>query len=97
MPIESSKEAPFFLMFGQDPVLPLNTLLIPTIWYMGDSEGILTLETLRNLYETVATNLKIARSKRDPSNQDLSTPLKEGDMMMIKNHTVGLFDPKWLL
>ena len=45
---------------------------------MGDSEGILSLETLRNLYETVATNLKIARSKRDPSNQDLPTPLKEG-------------------
>ena len=67
MPSESSKEAPFFLMFGRDLMLPLNTLLIPTIWYMGDSEGILSLETLKNLYETVATNLKIARNKR-PTN-----------------------------
>ena len=53
LPSESLKEAPFFLMFGRDLVLPLNTLLIPTIQYMGDSEGILSLETLKNLYETV--------------------------------------------
>ena len=96
MPSESSKEAPFFLMFGQDPILPLNTLLIPTIRYMGDSEGILSLETLKNLYEMVATNLKIARSKRDPNNQDLPTPLKTGDTVMIKNHTTGPFDPKYI-
>ena len=50
MPSESSKEALFFLMFGRDPVLPLNTLLVPTLWYMGDSEGFLSLETLKNLY-----------------------------------------------
>ena len=27
IPNEHSKESPFFLMFGSDPVLPLNTLL----------------------------------------------------------------------
>ena len=96
MPNESLKEAPFFLMFGRDPVLPLNTLLIPTIQYMGDSEGLLSLETLKNLYETEATNLKIARNKRDPKMQDLPTPLKEGDTVMIKNHTIGPFDPKYI-
>ena len=83
-------------MFGRDPLLPLNTLLIPTIWYMGNSEGILSLETLKNLYETVATNLKIARNKRDPKTQDLPTLLKEGDNVMIKNHITGPFDPKYI-
>ena len=63
---------------------------------MGDSEGLLSLETLKNLYKTVATNLKIARSKRDPKNQDLPTSLKEGDTVMIKNHSAGPFDPKYI-
>ena len=31
IPNEHSKESPFFLMFGRDPVLPLNTLLEPKI------------------------------------------------------------------
>ena len=31
MPNKHSKESPFFLMFGRDPVLPLNTLLEPKI------------------------------------------------------------------
>ena len=28
---EHSKESPFFIMFGKDPVLPLNTLLGPKL------------------------------------------------------------------
>ena len=35
IPNEHSKESSFFLMFGRDPVLPLNTLLEPKIRYRG--------------------------------------------------------------
>ena len=60
IPNEHSKESPFFLMFGRDPVLPLNTLLEPKIRYMGNDINIISLETMKNLYEIVATNLKLA-------------------------------------
>ena len=59
MPNEHSKESPFFLMFGRDPVLPLNTLLEPKIRYMGNDINMISLETMKNLYEIVATNLKL--------------------------------------
>ena len=44
IPNEHSKESPFFLMFGRDPVLPLNTLLGPKMGYLGNDINILSLE-----------------------------------------------------
>ena len=62
-------------MFGRDPVLPLNTLLEPKIRYMGNDINILSLEAMKNLYAIAATNLKLAREKRDPQEQPLPTKL----------------------
>ena len=47
---EHSKESPFFLMFGRDPVLPLNTLLEPKVRYMGNDINIISLEAMKNFY-----------------------------------------------
>ena len=60
IPNEHSKESPFFLMFGRDPFLFLNTLLEPKVRYMGNDINIIFLETMKNLYEITATNLKLA-------------------------------------
>ena len=60
MPNEHSKESPFFLMFGRDPVFPLNTLLEPKIRYMGYDINVLSLEAMKNMFEIAATNLKLA-------------------------------------
>ena len=48
VPNEHSKESPFFLMFGIDPVLPLNTLLGPKMKYLGNDINILSLEAMKN-------------------------------------------------
>ena len=60
IPNEHSKESPFFLMFGRDPVLPLNTLLEPKVRYLGNDINVLSLDVMKNMFEIAATNLKLA-------------------------------------
>ena len=76
IPNEHSKESLFFLMFGRDPVLPLNTLLEPKVRYMGNDINILSLEAMKKLYEIAATNLKLVQERGDP--QEQSMPTKHG-------------------
>ena len=44
LPNEHSRESPLFLMYGRDPLLPLNKLLQPKIKYLGNDENILSLD-----------------------------------------------------
>ena len=60
IPNEHSKESPFFLMFGRDPILTLNTLLSPKMRYLGNDINVLSLEAMKNMFEIAATNLKMA-------------------------------------
>ena len=60
LPNEHSRESPFFLMYRWDPLLPLNELLQPKVRYLGNDESILSLEALKNIYQLVVTNLKLA-------------------------------------
>ena len=96
MPNEHAKESPFFLMFGRDPVLPLNTLLGPEARYLGMDLNVLSLEALKNMFEIAATNLRMAREKGDPKNKHLPTKLQPGFTILIQNHTKGPFDPKYI-
>ena len=96
IPSEHSKESPFFLMFGRDPVLPLNTLLGPKMRYLGNDINILSLEAMKNMFEIAATNLKLAHEKNDSGNNHLPSKLEPGDMVLVQNHIRGPFDPKYI-
>ena len=96
IPNEHSKESPFFLMFGRDPVLPLNTLLEPKIRYLGNDINVLSLDAMKNMFEIAATNLKLAQERGDPQDQPLSNKLQPGDTVLVQNHVKGPFDPKFI-
>ena len=81
-------------MYGRDPLLPLNKLLQPKVRYLGNDENILSLEALKNIYQLVVTNLKLAHEKRQP-NVHWNPKLKEGDLVLGKDHTAKAFQPRF--
>ena len=81
-------------MFGRDPVLPLNTLLGPKMRYLGNDMNILLLETMKNMFEIAATNLKMAQERGYSKIDPIPSKLQPGDTVLVQNHTKGPFNPK---
>ena len=51
------------------------------------------MQALKNIYEVVAQNLKIAQAKVMDNVNTVDTKLKEGDLVLIKDHTAKAFQP----
>ena len=84
-------------MFGRDAVLPLNSLLSPQMCYLGNDLNVLFLEALKNMFHIATENLRRARICHDSTlPKQLPHHFTEGDTVLIKNHTTGPFDPKYI-
>ena len=66
----------------------------PKVRYLGNDENILSLEALKNIYQLVVTNLKLAHEKRQP-NLYIDPKLKEGDLVLVRDHMAKAFQPRF--
>ena len=83
-PCQSSKESPFVLMFGRDPITPVAKLLEPRPRYYGERGSALKMDTLRRLYTIVVQNIRKAREKL-PKKEDEPHNFKVNDMVLVRS------------
>ena len=84
-------------MFGRDAVLPLSSLISLQFHYLGNDLNVLSLEALKNMFHIAAENLRCAHTHRDVTlPKQLSHHFTAGDTVLVKNHTTGPFDPKYI-
>ena len=96
IPNVTSKESPFFLMFGRDPYMPLNKLLSQVMRCLGTDEGIPDLEALQNLLQMTTTQIQYAATKRNQSFKPMKPDdFKVGDLVLVRNHTSKAFQEKY--
>ena len=93
-PCQSSKESPFVLMFGRDPITPVAKLLEPRPRYYGERGGALKLDTLRRLYKIVVQNIRKAR-ERLPKIEEGPHKFKVNDMVLVKDPDAAVFEPRY--
>ena len=94
----STKESAFFLMFGRDPINKLNQLLHEVRRYFHDNNGTPDLEALRNIYQEAAQQLLNSREhymKKHHNQKPVESPVKQGDLVLMVNHTTKAFEPKY--
>ena len=98
-PTESSGISPFFLMFGHEAAAKHMLLAEESTKYVGDSEGILNLKLMQQLYHVVAYNLAKSRTARN-GNRILKRKnfkpkhLKLNGLVLVRDHTSKAFEPK---
>ena len=93
-PCQSSKESPFVLMFGRDPIMPVAKLLEPRPRYYGERGSALKMDTLRRLHTVVVQNIRKAREKL-PKKEEEPHSFKIIDMVLVKDPNAAVFEPRY--
>ena len=93
-PCQSSKESPFVLMFGRDPITPVAKLLELKPRYYGERGAALKMDTLRRLYTIVVQNIRKAREKV-PTKEEEPHKFKVNDMVLVKDPDAAVFEPRY--
>ena len=91
---QSSKESPFVLMFGRDPIMPVAKLLEPKPRYYGERGAAIKMDTLRRLYTIVVQNIRKAREKL-PKKEEEPHKFKVNDMVLVKDPDAAVFEPRY--
>ena len=91
-PCQSSKELPFVLMFGRDPITPVAKLLEPRPRYYGERGSALKMDMLRRLYTVVVQNIHKAIEKL-PKKEDEPHNFKVNNMVLVKDPDAAVFEP----
>ena len=84
---ESTNFSPFFILYGRDPVLPVDTLLAPKYRYQGDEYVPTTLENLHGAHHMVRHNLARSHERNQIYYDKKAKPvnLKVGDMVYFSD------------
>ena len=94
-PCQSTKESPFVLMFGRDPIMPVAKLLEPKPRYYGDKGNFLKMDTLRRLYRVVAENICKAREKMPKKEENKPHKFKINNLVLVKDPCSAVFEPRY--
>ena len=94
-PTQSSKHAPFFLMFGREAAVKHMILASDSPKYLGMDEGILNVKLLQKLYHVVGYNLAMTRTAKDINNTGPPPEIRIGSNVLVKDHTAKAFQPKF--
>ena len=87
VPGAHSRESPFFLMRGRDPIVPLTKLLGPRPRYLGNNYGLLSIDQLTRCWALAAFNIKMSRLNNPDLFKDIPMgELRVGDPVFVQHH-----------
>ena len=98
-PSVNDLKSPFFLVFGRDQLKGTVTHLKNSCRYLGTEPGKQAVDKLKCMWKLHAELLCDSRQNKDPEEErkfNKASGLKIRQLVLIKNHTISTFQPKYL-